>query len=54
MNTKSFNKYFTALTSQEKYDEIIECYSKMESLKIRKNEGIYVNTMTAYAQKNNL
>lgn len=54
MNTKSFNKYFAALTSQHKYKETIETFHKMDSLNIAKSETIYANTMASYAQEGNL
>lgn len=54
MNTRSFNRYFSALVSQQKYEQVIETFQKMDSLKVPKSEAIYANTMAAFAQRGDL
>lgn len=40
----------SALLAQEKYEEIIETFVKIESFQVKKTPGIYALGMTANAQ----
>ena len=54
MNSIYFGKYINALIAQNKYQETIDTFYKMDTLSIEKTKSIYCNCLAAYAFLNNL
>ena len=53
MNTPNYNRYLSALVSQNKFEIVIESFNKMDAFNVKQTPASYANAMTAYARLDN-